>query len=280
MTTVQLYGTPFDAFNILSPETLPRSANPTAPGTFHVPFPRLRTLTLAKMPYLSIDLDDLKLLRRFLLERTTLARKNLHARLHTLRLDRTILEAFRAASKAGGAPGSLGVEGGSEDTFFEDWEDDEDYAEGLEGDGFTDADGATDFEGEPNVPFLDDEDDEEDGNLDELADDAAAAVGDEDPSDADDFSVDIEAGDDADESSEDSEDDDEVELDEVDEANVAAHVTAPLASSEPEEEEDELASNGPPLSSESEEPEDGEEWIRRHVDVLEAIDYDWRAENP
>lgn len=211
------------------------------------PFPRLRQLTLAKMSYLDFELEDVKSLRHFLVARKSLAGSGSHTRLHKLRLDRSILTSFKATDASQASF-----------TYVDELEDDDDYDSEVE-DG-TMTDGASEFAETVDEDGLGGDDtlaDTED--QDELEDDADAAV----------ELASVSVGDsDEDDDDEDEEDDEaaDTEADEIEETKAASKLTL-------SDEEDELASNSP-------DDEDGEQWIRRHVEILEAVDFDWKRENP
>jgi hypothetical protein len=233
---LQLYGFPSDAFKILCPDE----------QSVH-PFPRLHQLTLAKMSYLDFELEDVKSLRRFLMARKSLTGSDSLNRLHKLRLDRSILASFKATDASQASF-----------TYVDELEDDDDYDSEVE-DG-TMTDGASEFAETADEDGFDGADalvDAED--QDELEDDTDAAAVE---------LASVSVGDSDDDDDDDDEDDEaaDVEADEIDETKA----TLKLA---PNDEEDELASNGP-------DDEDGEQWIRRHVEILEAIDFDWKKENP
>lgn len=216
------------------------------------------------MAYLDLELEEIKTLRHFFTTRQSLITAGTHQRVHLLRLDRSILTRLKTADISQESV-----------TYVDDFEDDDDYDSDLEDDLMTD--GATDFDDvveeegafQP-APDLEAPPNEDLDELEDDADDDNASFG------AGSVSVgDSDTDDDEEEGAEDDVDGDfdvshvisEVEMDEADEAKIAVGLaTAP-------EEEDELASN-------VDEEEDGEQWLRKHVDVLEAIDFDWRLENP
>lgn len=229
MTILQLYGFPSDAFKILCPDEQSTQL-----------FPRLRQLTLAKMPYLDVELEDVKSLRRFLTTRKSLAGSGGCNRLHMLRLDRSILTSFKDTDASQASF-----------TYVDELEDDDDYDSEAE-DG-TMTDGGSEFaetadedelEGDNTLADAEDQDELEDDTDAAAVELASVSVGDSDDDDGD------EDGDD--------------EIDEIEESKVASRLCAC--------DEDELASNDP--------DEDGEQWIRRHVEILEAVDFDWKKENP
>lgn len=207
------------------------------------------------MSYLDVELEDIKTLRRFFTGRQSLITAGTHIKLHTLRIDHSMLGAFKATDVSQ-----------SSVTYVDELEDDDDYNSDLEEGTMTD--GATEFEDAPDeedgaaqqelgggVPLNEDLDElEDDADDDSAVELASVSVG---QSDDDDDDEDVD-GDNADTPSEGG-------RDEPDDGKMA---DGPATG----DEEDELASNAS--------DEDGEQWLLKHVDVLEAIHFDWRLENP
>lgn len=257
ITSVELFGPPSDALKILSPDDQQMTQ----------PFPHLRRLTLGKMAYLDLELEDIRIFRRFFTTHSKLVNAGTHKRLQLLRLDRSILDGLKTAD--------VSLESV---TYVDDFEDDDDYDSDLDDDLMTD--GASDFDDGGDEPLPAQQEPPTDAalpneDLDELEDDPEAEDDDDNGSfedtsvsvghsdDEDDEEVEVE-GVDADDANDTTL---EIDVDEVDEAKVASGLAAA------NDEEDELASN-------SSDHEDGEHWLRKHVDLLETIDYDWKLENP
>lgn len=196
------------------------------------------------MPYLDFELEDVKSLRRFLMARKSLSGSGNYIRLHKLRLDRSILTSFKDTDASQASF-----------TCVDELEDDDDYDSEVE-DG-TMTDGGSEFAETADEDGLDgdnaqteadaeDQDELEDDTSTDAVELASVSVGDSDDDDDDD------------------EDDDA--SDAADEVGDGKGLVA-------NDEEDELASN-------ASDDEDGEQWIRRHVEILEAVDFDWKRENP
>lgn len=216
------------------------------------PFPRLTTLTIGKMHYVDLEVEEVKLFRRFFLWRQARRAKGSYEKLHTLRLDQSIIYDLKTTDISQDSV-----------TQVEDFEDDEDYDSGVEDDAMTD--GATEFDELP---------DEEDAV--NVAEEAPLDGEEEDEladSDADEESLPSHSSDDSDE-----DDDEEVEVELQDDLDLSSEPTVDVptgaAAKSVSDERDELA------STTSGDEENFEQWVCKHVEVLESVRYNWHSENP